>query len=243
MSPGNILPTNMFISSCNKNDSDCYNLTKTKVFNTFFPDKNSSMLSSLADQSDCTPFYNNTDSIAQLDGAGDLSPLPSPYIGQIKNGRSFSVPNETASIRLAPYKLNQKKQVNKLRQDALLSDFDISVSPTEQSVSFLCSTGFYSLVAIPAFSHINVGFRHQVLNITLYCYDITGKIDDVGASVNAVIFFRLSSSDKSSIGGVTVHLHHTVRKVQVQGSSMVNGRTRASVWFVENFLLEKFNSV
>ena len=90
---------------------------------------------------------------------------------------------------------------------------------------------------------INVGFRHQVNDITIYCYDITGKIDDVGATVNAVIFLRLSSRDKSSIGGVTIHLHHTVRKVQVQGSSMVNSRTRAGVWFVESYLLAKFTFV
>ena len=183
------------------------------------------------------------DSIAQLDGAGDLSPLPSPSYEISKSTRALPEPSESANIRLAPYKLNQKKQLNKLKQDALKNDFEVSVSPTEQSVSVLCSTGFYSLVAVPSFASIKVGFKDIIAGVTIYCYDITGNIDDIGANINAVIFFRLSNHHQASIGGVTVHLHHTVRKIQVQGCSMVNNQVRASVWFMDNFLLDKFNTL
>ena len=115
------------------------------------------------------------------------------------------------------------------------------MSPTAQSVSVICSTGFYTLVAIPALVHTRVGTTHNVAGFTMYCYDVTGKIDDVGATINAVIFFRITNNtDRSSAGQVAIHLHHTVRKVQIQGSSMVTKDRRASVWFVENFLLSRF---
>ena len=172
----------------------------------------------------------------------DLFVFSAPPSGHIKPGRAYSAP-PNSSLKLAPFKLNQRKQTQKLKQDSLLTDFEIVVSPTEQSVSFLCSTGFYTLVVVPAFAHTFVGTTHQVGDISISCYDVTGKIDDIGATVNAVVFFRFTkTTDKTSAGGVTIHLHHTARRLQIQGSTMVNNQTRASVWFVENFLLKRFKS-
>jgi hypothetical protein len=180
------------------------------------------------------------DAFVQLDGGVDLPPHGLPLVSQSHTRRILSAPAGASSLRQATFKLNQKKQVSKLKQDALLADFNITVSPTEQSVSIMCSTGFYALVAVPALSSITVGSKLHIADIILFCNDITGKIDDIGATVNAVIHFRYTNSDQSSSGGIVVHMHHTVRRIQVQGSSMVNGRVRASVWFVENFLLEQF---
>ena len=161
--------------------------------------------------------------------------------GFAKTGRAFSVP---ANISVAPYKLNERRQVNKLRQDSQLIDFEITVSPAEQSVSILCSTGSYSLVAVPVFAQTYVGSTQQVGDISIYCYDITGKVDTSGASVTAVIFYRFTRiSDRSSAGGVTIHLHHTARKVQIQGSTMVTKQCRACVWFLEKYLLGVFENV
>ena len=128
--------------------------------------------------------------IRQLDGMDDsLSPhtltTQPTSRGFAKTGRAFSVP---ANISVAPYKLNERRQVNKLRQDSQLIDFEITVSPAEQSVSILCSTGSYSLVAVPVFAQTYVGSTQQVGDISIYCYDITGKVDTSGASVTAVIY-------------------------------------------------------
>ena len=178
-----------------------------------------------------------------MDGIDDtLSPLSqtsqSTSNGFVKAGRAFSVPSK---ISVAPYRLNQRKQVNRLRQDSQHADFEITVSPAEQSVSILCSTGSYTLVAVPAFAQTVVGSTQHVGDIAMYCYDVHGKIDDIGASVVAVFFYRFTrSSDKSSAGGVTVHLHHTARRVQIQGSTMVTKQSRACVWFLEKYLLDKF---
>ena len=42
------------------------------------------------------------------------------------------------------------------------------------------------------------------------------------------------------LGGVTVHLHHSTRTIQVQGSSIMPDKTRAALWFVNNFILTRF---
>ena len=121
-----------------------------------------------------SPFY-------QVDGVDDLFVFSAPPSGHIKPGRAYSAP-PNSSLKLAPFKLNQRKQTQKLKQDSLLTDFEIVVSPTEQSVSFLCSTGFYTLVVVPAFAHTFVGTTHQVGDISISCYDVTGKIDDIAQS-------------------------------------------------------------
>ena len=38
-----------------------------------------------------------------------------------------------------------------------------------------------------------------------------------------------------------MHLHHTSRLLQLQGSSLVHGRSRAPVWFVNNVIHNTFN--
>ena len=175
--------------------------------------------------------------IPQLDGTDDIALSPGP--SSIPH-RVFSVP-DGASIDQAQYRLNPKKQLKKLKQDSFLKDFDITVSPAEHSVSIICSTGFYSLVAIPAFAQTTIGTTNTVGNIMVHCYDISGKVDDVGSTVNARIFYRFTrKSDKTSAGGVTIHLHHTARRVQIQGNTMVTSNSRAGVWFVQNFLLDRF---
>ena len=184
------------------------------------------------------PVEDNVHVIPQLDGVDDnVSPFPS---SSSINGRVFSVP-DGASIDHAQFRLNPKKQLKKLKQDSFLNDFDITVSPAEHSVSIICSTGFYTLVAIPAFSHTTIGTTNIVGDIMVHCYDIAGKVDDVGSTVNARMFYRFTrQNDKTSAGGVTIHLHHTARRVQIQGNTMVTSKSRACVWFVENFLLTRF---
>ena len=39
----------------------------------------------------------------------------------------------------------------------------------------------------------------------------------------------------------TITLHHTSRKLQIQGSSLVSQKTRANVWFLDNMILYMIN--
>ena len=46
--------------------------------------------------------------------------------------------------------------------------------------------------------------------------------------------------DRLSVGGVTVHLHHTSRNVQIQGSALLPENKKAPVWFLDNVIKERF---
>jgi hypothetical protein len=152
----------------------------------------------------------------------------------------MELPRHTENVKRAPYNLNRGKQVTKLVNDTTINDFEINVSPTEQNVNILCSTGFYSLVVLPAFSSVFIGYTATTAsNVKIYCYDITGKVDGSNSNVNTVIFFKLNTASNGRTNNVTITLHHTVRKVQLQG----NNSTRANVWFLENILLEMFSRV
>ena len=163
--------------------------------------------------------------------------LPPPSSGGDSLGGSGA-----ANLRVAPYNLNREKQVSKLVSDTRLEDYEIVVSPTEQNINVHCSTGFYSLVVLPAFSEIFVGYTTTTSNISLHCYDITGKVDNSKSNVNTVLFFKLSHPNNSKSNNVTITLHHTVRKVQVQGSSIINNSIRANVWFLQNILVQMFRA-
>ena len=39
---------------------------------------------------------------------------------------------------------------------------------------------------------------------------------------------------------MTIHLHHSARNVQMQGSSLINGSIRAPVWLAKYFVLPTF---
>ena len=185
---------------------------------------------------DCSVLSPDLSPIHQYDGANDtLSDTHLPVPVRSDSGISNNV-------RVASYTMDRKKQVARLANDASIDDFDIVVSPNEHNVTIFCSTGFYSLVAIPTFSSILVGSSFTVLGMTVSCYDITGKVDSSHANVNTVFFFRVTSDTKSSMAKVTIHLHHTARKVQVQGGSLVD-KKRAGVWFLQNFLLISFSQV
>ena len=101
----------------------------------------------------------------------------------------------------------------------------------------------YNLVVLPTFSGITEQYVINVDNITIECTSITGQVDNTNANVTAAINFSLSNPDKSSAGNVHLHLHHTTRRIQLQGSSLVHGVTRTPVWYMEKVLLGLFNKL
>ena len=151
-------------------------------------------------------------------------------------------PSHPAGIqtRIAPFRLNQQKQLNKLSKNSLLKDFEVTVSPSNQNVTIQCSVGFYTKVAIPALRDISIGHTFLVGTISVHCKDLTGKIDSNSADINAVVHLRFSQN-KLSLGGVAIHLHHTVQKVQVQGSAILPDNTCAPIWFVNNVIKDRFS--
>ena len=98
-------------------------------------------------------------------------------------------------------------------------------------------------MVLPAFDVIFVGYTTTAANISIHCYDIAKKVDNSKAHVNTVLFFRLTAADSNKSNNVTITLHHTVRKVQVQGSSNMSSNIRANVWFLQNILLGLFSAM
>ena len=148
----------------------------------------------------------------------------------------------TTSVRNATYKLNRIKQVKKLGEDTTLGNFKIVVNSKNQNVTIECNSGFYSTVAVPAIKCLTVGRDKVVLGISIHCQDIVGNFDATQAQQNTVLFFRLNQ-DKNSLGSVRVHLHHTARKVQLQGGAVMPDKMTAPIWFVEHVLRKQFTQL
>ena len=86
------------------------------------------------------------------------------------NLKTPPVSASTTNVRVAPYLLDRKKQISKLANDASIDDFEIVVSPTEHNVNIFCSTGFYSLFAVPAFSSITTSYSAVTAGVTVSWY-------------------------------------------------------------------------
>ena len=71
------------------------------------------------------------------------------------------------------------------------------------------------------------------------CSNIEPSLDYTGVEYNRIFWF----SDRDPVelsAAVTVHLHHSTRLVQVQGSAILNDGLVAASWFVKNLLMGLF---
>ena len=183
--------------------------------------------------------------ITQLDGAfSPILPVSSVPTVQTNTLTVAGAGTSTHTVMRSKFTLNKDRQLTGLYRDANIPDLDITVSPVAHNVTLKCSTGFYTEVVLPTFTEIcSPGSVCPVSGVLITCSGITGRTDDGNSNVTAVLTFSLNYEDGSSAGGVTIHLHHTTRRVQLQGSTLVHGKTRAPVWFVDAFLKPKLSAV
>ena len=146
-----------------------------------------------------------------------------------------SIPQHSISNDVASFTMNKEKQLKKLCTDTDISDVAIEVSPSLQNVNIKCSTGYYFQVVAPAVWDLDIGCEINVSNMKVKCVDKVGKVDADGAGLNTRFKFLLLDNQQFS-GSVTMHLHHTTRLVQVQGSSILPDKSRAPIWFVQNIM-------
>ena len=135
----------------------------------------------------------------------------------------------------ASFSMNKGKQLKKLCLDTEILDVSIEVSPSLKNVNIKCSTGYYFQVVAPAVRGLDVGCEIDVSKIKVKCVDKVGKVDAEGSGLNTRFKFILFDEQKF-VGSVTMHLHHTTRLVQVQGSSILPDKSLAPIWFVQNFM-------
>ena len=181
--------------------------------------------------------------ISQLDGLDDItitvsSPFAVPDQSKVLPGR---IPPHSNQLLSRDYTLRQSKQLSRLADDTVLEDFEITGSPVAHNVNIKCSTGFYSMVVLPAFSTITYQYRNLVDNMLIKVDSIKGHFDNANSNVAAVIVFSLQNKDGGNEGKVTMQLHHTTRLLQFQGSSLIHGNIRAPVWFVDHIVKDIFN--
>ena len=160
--------------------------------------------------------------IPQLDGAPAVLPGPS---------------NDTTT-RTTNFVFNKIKQIEKIKKDADINDYIVTVNNNDQNSTIKCSTGFYMQVA-----RASLGTLKD--NSVLSCGDIAIKVDKItiskdqlGTESTKLIQFSFMNGQRS-IGGVAVHLHHSNRTVQIQGSAVMPDSSRAALWFL-NFVLLRF---
>ena len=167
--------------------------------------------------------------IPQYDG-------PNQDLYEFSNVPSFS------TIRKAAYSLNPQKQTEKIKEDAVLNDFDVNVNNSDQNATVKCSSGFYIQVARASLGTLNT-------RSVLSCGDIAVTVDEVTVTkdltgLEATKLLSLSfMSDQKLLGGVKVHLHHSTRTIQIQGSYNMPDNTRAALWFLNNFVLIRFKEL
>ena len=176
-----------------------------------------------------------------------LTPTPlyyQSYQAQPPTQPSFALSGTSSRVRTASYTLDRGKQTARLIRDTTVQDFTIVVNSNKENVNINCNVGFYSRVAVPAIQHLAAKQVFESQGITVTCQDIVGNFDATNAQQNTVIHFRLSKDKHSLEGGsVRIHLHHTTRKVQIQGGALLPGDKKAPVWFVENILENVFTQL
>ena len=154
----------------------------------------------------------------------------------------FEFMDVTPSIRTASYSLNQSKQVTKIREDANINDYEVTVNNNDQNVTIKCSSGFYIQVAKASFVSIDESSTFSTGKFGISVDDVTITKDQKGLEATKLIHFSFKSEQARS-GGVAVHLHHSSRTIQIQGSHVMPDSTRSPVWFLQNVTLKRFKDI
>ena len=153
---------------------------------------------------------------------------------------SITSNQQTSSHRTANFSLNKDKQIGGLIADANLNDFSINVNDSDKNVNIHCSTAFYDKVAKPVMCGLSMDTTLNFGNISISCLHIDHNRDSKGYEYNRVLHIKVGGSGKFSIGKITIHLHHSKRHIQMQGSALMPDGNRAPVWFLNNFVKERF---
>ena len=179
----------------------------------------------------------HTADILQLDGAFD------GCIDNVDEEFTFApVPCTSNSSRQANFVMNRVSQLEGMKTDATVADFEITVNNKDQNVNIKTSTGFYDQVAKASICNLSKGSTFQYSPISVKCTDIIEGYELSGLEFNRKVDFTLSR-EGTIIGVVVVHMHHTKRLVQVQGSSRMPDSSRAAVWFLHNVILDRFTNL
>ena len=150
--------------------------------------------------------------------------------------------NPPIKTRIANYSLNQTKQRDRIREDASLVDYDVKINNNDQNVTIKCSSGFYIQVARASFVTLEKKSVISHDNVAVLVDEVTVTKELSGLEATMLLHFSFSSG-KDTLGGAAVHLHHSTRTIQIQGSFVMPDSTRAALWFLNNITLSRFKEI
>ena len=127
-------------------------------------------------------------------------------------------------------------------RDASVPDFTITTNDSDRNVNTQCSVGFYEAVAKPAISSLSTGFRHQVHGVCILC-TVFRKTQNQGSAIPGLLLrFELSGDNVNPCPApMSLHLHSSQRKLQIQGGATMPDHSKVPVWFVNNVLKIMFD--
>ena len=161
------------------------------------------------------------------------------FDGPIQDSFDFNDFSPIKTVRSATYNLNKAKQMNDIQKDASIQDFNITVNNSDQNATIKCSAGFYTQVAMPSFSTLAKRSVFTKSKVAITVDEVTITKEMGGLESNRLMHFSFMAEQKS-YGGVAVHLHHSTRTIQIQGSHVMPDSSRAAVWFVKNATITRF---
>ena len=216
--------------------SDLQNHVTTEHADLLFPDRFQFPLQTQAvDNMLETHPSNLTDTILpQTDGAHDDSAINDVSLIPVQNSQSVS-------SLVAQYCLNQQRQLSGLYKHSFVNDFEIVTNDSGRNINIQCSTGFYEAVAKPSLSCLSTGFQTQVESILIECTESRNLVDLAANLPGLLLKFKAYGNGVfPTPASLSVHLHHTQQKVQVQGGAKMPSNITAAAWFVDKVLRERF---
>ena len=208
--------------------------------------------------------FDYTDKIAQLDGNDTIGSFDDEIDNSNHDSANMEVSDpalacaesvfddavskpssctHTVSRKTASFALNKEKQIHNLGVDSHLPDFEITMNDSDRNVNIQCSSAYYDAVAKPVLCGLTKETSLNFNNIAINCSHINYNRDRNGYEYNRVLHIVLTGGGQASIGKVTVHLHHTTRLLQLQGSSVMPDGNTAPVWFLNTFVKERFTRI
>ena len=99
-----------------------------------------------------------------------------------------------------------------------------------------CSSGFYLQVARAYLGYLEDKTVLSCEGIAITVDKSVVTKDQLGIEATKQIAFTFMLNQKF-LGGVSVHLHHSTRTIQIQGSAIMLDSSRAALWFLKSLSL------
>ena len=148
--------------------------------------------------------------------------------------------SENAQGIIHQHTLNREKQTSKLIENASRPAIDIEVNCNDENVNINCSPGFYTLVARPCLLNISVGHQITCEGTTFELKSITPQKDLSGITQTTILKFIFMKELMEY--SVTISLHHTTQKIQIQGSSSMSDGSKVATFILNRYLADLFRS-